>query len=90
MTPRLVINMNCSCGNIIPQERLDLGYKVCVNCGEKFAQAKKPYGYMHYGHKTAGAIVITSKAGVDNYKKVSCRMAKGSNMGYASRMTSSF
>jgi hypothetical protein len=81
---------NCACGNEIPQERIDLGYKVCVICGEKFAKAKRPVGYMSYGHKTAGAIVITTKSGLDNYKKVSYRQNKGSNMGYASRLSTQF
>lgn len=81
---------NCGCGNEIPVERLQLGFKVCVVCGEKLAQARRPVGYMHYGHKTAGAIVVTSQRGFDNYRKVSYRKNKGSNMGYASRMNTSF
>jgi hypothetical protein len=82
--------MNCGCGREIPQERLDLGFKVCVVCGEKIAQSKRPHGYISYGHKTAGSIVITSKAGLENYRKVSHRMNKGSHMGYASRLNSDF
>lgn len=80
----------CGCGKDIPQERIDLGFKVCVVCGERIAQSKRPHGYVCYGHKTAGAIVITSKAGLSNYKKVSYRKNKGSHMGYASRLTSNF
>lgn len=81
---------NCGCGKEIHEERLNLGFKVCIICGEKIALNKKPFGYVHYGHKTAGSIVITSKAGFDNYSKVSYRMNKGSNMGYASRICTSF
>lgn len=81
---------NCGCGNSIHPERYALGYKICLKCGEKSASNKKPFGYVSYGHKTAGAIVITSKAGFDNYSKVSYRKNKGSNMGYASRLTTSF
>lgn len=80
----------CGCGNIISQERYDLGYKICLSCGEKAALKRKPFGYVHYGHKTAGAIVITSKRGFDNYSKVSYRLNKGSNMGYASRISTTF
>lgn len=80
----------CGCGNEIPQERFDLGYKICTTCGEKIAQARKPVGYMSYGHKTAGAIVVTTQDGLDNYKKVSYRKNKGSHMGYASRLTTQF
>ena len=80
----------CGCGNLIPNERYDLGFKICLTCGDKIAHKKKPYGYVHYGHKTAGSIVVTSKAGFENYSKVSYRMNKGSNMGYASRISTSF
>jgi hypothetical protein len=80
----------CGCGNEIHVERYNLGFKICLSCGERIAKNKKPHGYMHYGHKTAGAIVITSKAGFINYNKVSYRKNKGSNMGYASRMTTEF
>jgi len=79
--------MNCGCGNEIPQERYDLGYKVCVVCGEKFAQKKKPFGAIIYGHKTAGEIQITNKTMFDIYKKVSYRTGKASNMGSASLHT---
>jgi hypothetical protein len=80
----------CGCGNEIVSERYQLGYKVCLSCGEKFAQKQAPRGYLHYGHKTAGTIVLTTQAGFSNYKKVSSRMAKGSNMGYASRVGTAF
>jgi hypothetical protein len=77
----------CGCGNEIPQERYDLGYKVCVVCGEKFAQKKKPYGYLNFGHKTAGSIVITNKTMFEQYKAVSYRHCKGSNMASASKQS---
>ena len=80
----------CGCGNDIHPERYDLGYKVCLSCGEKFASNQKKFGYVHYGHKTAGAIILTTKKGFDNYSKVSYRKNKGSNMGYASRLCTSF
>ena len=82
--------MKCGCGNEIPQERLDLGFKVCVICGEKIANKNRPKGYISYGHKTAGAIVVTSQKGFDNYQRVSQRMAKGSNMASASKVGTSF
>ena len=81
---------NCGCGNEISDERYALGYKICLACGEKIAQSKKKYGYVSYGHKTAGAIVVTSKAAVENYKKVSYRHCKGSNMTSASRAGTQF
>jgi hypothetical protein len=47
-------------------------------------------GYPHYGHKTAGAIVVTTKAGFQNYAKVSSRKGKNCNMGFASRVGTRF
>lgn len=82
--------INCGCGNEIHIERYNLGYKVCLACGDKRAIKNKKFGYVSYGHKTAGAIVVTSKKAFDNYTKVSYRMGKSSNMGYASRLTTSF
>jgi hypothetical protein len=79
--------MNCGCGNEIHPERVALGFKVCVVCGEKFAQAKRPYGIVVYSHKTAGAIQITDKKMFNVYKKVSRRIGKASNMGSASLQT---
>ena len=80
----------CGCGNEIHPERIELGYKVCLNCGDKAAKKSKPFGYVSYNDKTAGVILITTKKGFDNYKKVSYRKNKGSTMGYASRLTTSF
>lgn len=82
--------IKCGCGNEIHIERYQLGYKVCLSCGDRVAEKNKKFGYLHYGHKTAGAIVLTSKRGFDNYSKVSYRMGKASNMGYASRLSTSF
>lgn len=78
---------NCVCGNSIPTERFELGYKFCVVCGDKIAAKNKKYGYICYGHKTAGSIVVSNKSAVDNYKKVSERKGKRSNMAYASRLS---
>lgn len=80
----------CKCGQTIPQERFELGYTICIICGERLAKNRRPVGYMCYSHKTAGEIVVTTQAGLDNYKKVSYRMNKGSNMGYASRLNTQF
>jgi hypothetical protein len=43
--------INCGCGNEIHPERVELGYKVCLNCGDKAPLKNKKYGYMHFGHK---------------------------------------
>ena len=31
----------CRCGEEIPQGRADLGYFVCLKCGDKFAKERK-------------------------------------------------
>lgn len=82
--------LQCGCGRSIPAERAELGFKCCVVCGERFAQSKKRFGYMVYGHKTAGAILVTSQAGFQNYKAVSSRRSKCSNMGSASKIGTLF
>ena len=82
--------IKCGCGNEIHPERHELGYKLCLPCGDKVAKKSQKFGYLHYDHKTAGAIVITSRKAFDNYSKVSYRMGKNSNMGYASRLSTSF
>ena len=76
----------CGCGNPIHPERYALGFKICLDCGERMARARQKFGYQHYGHKTAGAIVIASRQAVDNYLKVSQRKGKNCNMGFASRV----
>ena len=82
--------MKCKCSREVILERAALEYKTCLSCGEAIAKEQKPYGYVSYGHKTAGAIVVTSKKGFENYSKVSSRMNKGSNMSYASKVRTQF
>jgi len=82
--------IHCMCGNEIHSERYNLGYKVCLTCGDKIAAKNRKFGYICYGHKTAGSIVIDSRKAVDNYKRVSYRKNKGSNMAYASRLSTTF
>lgn len=84
------MNKICTCGKEYPIERYELGYRVCLSCGEAHAVKNKKFGYLHFGHKTAGSIVITSKKAYDNYAKVSYRKGKASNMAYASRLSTSF
>ena len=82
--------IECGCGNEIHPERYELGYKICLSCGEQSAKRSQKFGYLHFGHKTAVSIVITSKKAFDNYTKVSYRKGKASNMAYASRLSTSF
>lgn len=50
--------MFCTCGSIIPEERIALGYINCIVCSEK--QYVKPKGIMHFDHKTGAQIEIVS------------------------------
>ena len=53
--------MNCiDCGNVIPAARLEAvpGTHHCVKCVDKHIPERK--GYMIYGHKTAGEIVMAT------------------------------
>lgn len=44
----------CKCGNVIPQGRVDLGYKNCVQCS-----SVEPYGCVPVtNHKTGNAIHV--------------------------------
>ena len=55
----------CGCGNPMPQERLELGFKYCVSCAEKINKPKTR-GRMVYEHKTGGFIEIMSNESFNN------------------------
>jgi hypothetical protein len=46
--------MNCKCGIEIPQKRIDLGYKSCVNCSTESRWSIVPVNY----HKTGNTAEI--------------------------------
>ena len=48
--------LKCFCGREIPEERIEFGFKTCV----EHSGAKQSIGFMSYGHKTAGEVVIIS------------------------------
>lgn len=51
-----------TCGVVIPDERVALGYKeTCV----KHSKEKAYFGLQEYGHKTAGYAVIVKPSGDD-------------------------
>lgn len=51
------------CGTEIPPGRLKIvpNADSCVSCLEKNGDVQTPVGYMHYYHKTAPALIITTK-----------------------------
>ena len=50
--------MKCKCNNEIPQGRVNLGYKVCINCSTVERYACAPITY----HKTGNTIQIVSQS----------------------------
>ena len=66
--------MNCvSCNTLIPKGRVDLGYKVCVECSTVEAVSCVDITY----HKTGNTIQITDKATADRLNKLSQRSGYG-------------
>ena len=60
--------MKCiKCNSIIPQGRVNLGYKVCVNCSTTEAYGCAPL----INHKTGNSIQIMSSCGIQfgNYER---------------------
>jgi hypothetical protein len=49
----------------MPDERLELGLVHCSKCTDQ----TKPKGAMEYSHKTAGVLVVTDDAGLQELKK---------------------
>ena len=65
--------MNCRCNNIIPQPRLDLGYKTCINCSQVEA-----YGCIAISnHNTGNTIQVVAKEVADNINRLASRKGYG-------------
>jgi hypothetical protein len=65
--------MKCKCDNIIPQARLDLGYKVCIKCSDV-----EPYGCAPIiNHKTGNTIQIMSLSDAQKVAKLTRRRGYG-------------
>ena len=67
------IYMKCKCQNIIPNGRVILGYKVCVNCSDT-----EPYGCAPLiSHKTGNSIQIMSSSDAAIIAKLTRRRGYG-------------
>lgn len=80
----------CGCGNEIPQERHDLGFKICTSCAD--ACYVKPKGVMHFDHKTGGSIQILTNEQFQNHRKYNPygrNTGRGSGLHRITRTTSS-
>ena len=55
--------MKCKCNNIIPDGRVNLGYKTCVNCSTTERYGCAPL----INHKTGNSIQIMSQSDAAKY-----------------------
>ena len=70
--------MKCiKCNNIIPQGRVNLGYKVCVNCSTTEQYGCIPITY----HKTGNTIQIMSQSDAAHIAKSTRRRGYGTMLG---------
>ena len=65
--------MICKCKNIIPIQRVNLGYKVCIGCSqtEKYGCSAVTY------HKTGNSIQIMSRSDAARIAKMTRRRGYG-------------
>ena len=65
--------MKCKCKNIIPIQRVDLGYEVCVDCSttEQYGCSAVTY------HKTGNSIQIMSSSDAAKIAKLTRRRGYG-------------
>tara|TARA_Y100000114_G_scaffold156052_1_gene181854 strand:- start:473 stop:682 length:210 start_codon:yes stop_codon:yes gene_type:complete len=69
--------MKCKCNNIIPQGRVNLGYKTCVNCSTTERYGCIPITY----HKTGNTIQIMSQSDAAHIAKATRRRGYGTMLG---------
>ena len=65
------------CGSIIPQGRVDLGYKVCVNCSTTEQYGCAPL----INHKTGNSIQIMSSSDAARIARLTRRKGYGTMLG---------
>jgi hypothetical protein len=65
--------IKCRCKNIIPPQRVALGYTSCVDCS-----TTEPYGCVQITyHKTGNTIQVVSKSQAKRIRKLSARRGYG-------------
>ena len=67
------MNMNCKCGSIIPNVRVNLGYKTCVECSTVEQYGCAPL----INHKTGNSIQIMSQSDAAKIAKMTRRRGYG-------------
>ena len=71
------IYMKCKCKNIIPNVRVQLGYKTCVNCSTVERYGCAPL----INHKTGNSIQIMSSSDAAKIAKLTRRSGYGTMLG---------
>ena len=69
--------LQCKCENIIPQGRVNLGFKVCVDCSTTEAYGCAPL----INHKTGNSIQIMSSSDAARISKLTQRRGYGTMLG---------
>ena len=72
----LMLQCNC-CNNIIPQGRVNLGFKVCVDCSQTEQYGCAPL----INHKTGNSIQIMSSSDAARISKMTQRRGYGTMLG---------
>ena len=67
------IYMKCKCNNIIPIQRVNLGFKVCVDCSQTEQYGCAPL----INHKTGNSIQIMSSSDAAKIAKMTQRRGYG-------------
>ena len=69
--------LQCKCDNIIPQGRVTLGFKVCVDCSTTEQYGCAPL----INHKTGNSIQIMSSSDAAKIAKMTQRRGYGTMLG---------
>jgi len=73
----IYMKMICKCKNIIPIQRVNLGYKVCVSCSTTERYGCSPITY----HKTGNSIQIMSSSDAAKIARMTRRKGYGTMLG---------
>ena len=77
LTTKDLLMLQCKCKKIIPQGRVDLGYKNCVDCSTTERYGCVPITY----HKTGNSIQIMSRSDAAKIAKMTQRRGYGTMLG---------
>ena len=69
--------MKCKCKNIIPKQRVNLGFRVCVDCSTTEQYGCAPL----INHKTGNSIQIMSSSDAARISKITQRRGYGTMLG---------